>query len=231
MRITEAFIAERDNRAYELRKAGASYRQIAAALSVSESTAHAAVQRAIKKINQRFALDHAAELQLEVERLDDLMRQLWPLTRPQEVETGDFDASGNPVKVKIPPNMDAVDRVLKIAAQRAKLLGLDSIKISVDHGGPQAPELGGGQKAIEKTPKEEALTLLKELEKAGIIEGAVSRQIRKQVGAVDEGEIIDAVVVGEDVDLLELESGEAEDEPPPWVEDDDDDEISPPWRP
>lgn len=232
MRITEAYITERDHKAYELRLRGASYRQIAQQLGVSASTAHTSVQRALRRVSRQFALNHQDELQLELDRLDSLIRSLWALTVPRRVETGEYDADGDPITVEVPPSMDAIDRVLKVMAQRSKLLGLDAgQKISVEHS--LSPEFSPTKKVPEMTPTQETYDLLKALGEAGVFEREAVGHIMKMLG--QEEDIIDAVVVDDSDPSRPLElnsSPEPEvEEPPPWFEDDDDDEIAPPWRP
>ena len=94
--------AERQRQALELRKAGASYPEIARTLGCALSSAHKSVSAALQKTLQ----EPAAEVrQLELDRLDRLMRALWPAA-----------IEGDP---------NVIDRVLKIMARRAALQGLD----------------------------------------------------------------------------------------------------------
>lgn len=95
--------------ALELRKAGASYEQIATKLGYpNAAAAHTAVQH---------ALDEAAESErdtpaLELERLNALLMGLWAKARQG--------------------NIAAVDRVLRIQDRRAKLLR-DNPILAADH--------------------------------------------------------------------------------------------------
>jgi len=98
--------AQRRNDALELRKAGASYRQIGQQLGVSHQQAHRDVTKAIRDL-AKLGEGNARELRiLEAERLDALFLSLWPQAR-----VGD---------------LQVVDRTLRIMARRAKLLGLDA---------------------------------------------------------------------------------------------------------
>lgn len=95
---------DRQLQALELRKAGASYRQIANALGFKgPSGAHAAVAQALTD-----TLSEATDAlrTLEAERLDALMVALW--------------------KTATQGNQGAIDRVLKVMERRARLLGLDA---------------------------------------------------------------------------------------------------------
>lgn len=94
---------DRKLKALELRKAGYSYHRIGEALGCTKSQAHRDVGAALKLTLQEPADDVRA---LEAERLDDLLRALWP------------DARNG--------NHGAIDRALRIMERRAKLLGLDA---------------------------------------------------------------------------------------------------------
>lgn len=103
--------AERRAKALELRKAGATYDQIANQLGFSNrGNAQRAVQTALKEITAEPARE---VITLEVERLDAMLLGLWPRARK-----GD---------------LGAIDRVLRIQERRARLLGLDSpARLSVE---------------------------------------------------------------------------------------------------
>lgn len=96
--------AEKQRQALELRKAGATFEQIAKQLGYANGGgAYKVVQAGLKALVQQPA-DEVR--QLEVERLDAMLRALWP------------DAmSGKP---------QVIDRCLGIMDRRAKLLGLDA---------------------------------------------------------------------------------------------------------
>lgn len=98
--------AERRLNALRLRKAGASYSQIAEALGYSKTQAYRDIQRALKNIGKEEQ-EGALELRLlESQRLDEL---LMPMMR---------QAKGG--------SQGAVDRVLRIMERRAKLWGIDA---------------------------------------------------------------------------------------------------------
>lgn len=103
---------EKQRRALDLRKGGATYVQIAQELGYKDHTAAVA---AVKVALQKTLQEPADELrELECARLDTLLISIWPTAR-----RGD---------------LGAVDRVLKIMARRAELLGLDAPKkINVNH--------------------------------------------------------------------------------------------------
>lgn len=95
-----------EEKALDLRKAGASYRKIAKAMDCSVAQSHKLVARAMKRLVERCS-DGAEKVRvLELERLDDMLMGLWP-----NANRG---------------NAQAVEKVLKIMERRAKLLGLDA---------------------------------------------------------------------------------------------------------
>lgn len=96
--------ADKQRRALELRKAGATYSQIAQVLGYTErGGAYKAVMQALRDTVQEPA-DEVRHL--ETERLDALLRAMWP----QAMEGKGW----------------AVDRCLAVMDRRARLLGLDA---------------------------------------------------------------------------------------------------------
>jgi hypothetical protein len=97
-------LAEKERQALDLRKAGVTFEQIANKLGYSDrSGAAKAVRRALTDTIQ----EPADELRrLECERLDTLLRALWPAA--------------------ISGKWLAIDRCLSIMDRRARLLGLDA---------------------------------------------------------------------------------------------------------
>jgi len=114
-----------------LRKAGATYDQIAEKTGLAREGARLAVSRALKGL--AAATTEAAEevRQLELDRLDAMLLGLW-----QKAQRGDAQA---------------IDRVLRIQERRAKYLGLDvaqKVDITTVEGidAPRfVPMLPGGQ--------------------------------------------------------------------------------------
>lgn len=101
-----AAIAERQRKALELRKGGATYEQIAKSLGLADkSNARQDVQAAILAIIEEPAKE---VLRLELDRCDAMLLGLW-----QKAKSGDGAA---------------VDRVLRIMDRRACYLGLDAPK-------------------------------------------------------------------------------------------------------
>ena len=102
----KARAAQRRNDALELRKAGASYRQIAQQTGVSHTQAHNDVTKAIADLAKKGEEDAQELRTLEAARLDALFLSVW-----QQARAGD---------------LKAMDRCLRIMARRAKMLGLDA---------------------------------------------------------------------------------------------------------
>lgn len=95
---------ERSMKALELRKAGATYENIAQMLGYSsKSTAFSAVNRLMQTAKREGSKE---AFEIELRRLDDLFMTLWPLARQGE--------------------MPAIDRCLRIMERRAKMLGIDA---------------------------------------------------------------------------------------------------------
>jgi DNA-binding CsgD family transcriptional regulator len=99
---------EREEKALALRKAGASYSQIAKQLGVTKNAAHKMVTRVLDRYAYKIADGVPAVRELEIQRLDMLLLGIWDRAR-----RGDGSA---------------IDRALKIMERRARLLGLDAPK-------------------------------------------------------------------------------------------------------
>lgn len=104
--------AERLAKALNLRRAGASYEQIARECGwASKGTAHRAITAAMAKQATETAESAEAMRAMEGERLDALQMQMWKLAMAKETD----DAT----------RMAAVDRLVRIMERRARLYGLD----------------------------------------------------------------------------------------------------------
>jgi DNA-binding CsgD family transcriptional regulator len=111
---------EREERALELRKAGATYKAIGDALGCHESTAYDAVKRGLDRLLERIHESVAEARALDLARIDRLTFALWP-----KASAGDAHA---------------IDRVVRLMKRRAALLGLDApTRIKGEISGP-----GGG---------------------------------------------------------------------------------------
>lgn len=96
--------AEKRKRALQLRKAGVSYDQIAQQVGyANRGNAHKAVMQELRELPKDDAKD---VLNLEVERLDQLLMALWPAAMKGHVRSS--------------------ETVIRLMERRSKLLGLDA---------------------------------------------------------------------------------------------------------
>lgn len=137
--------AIRDGQAAALRARGLTYAAIGERLGMSTSSAHEAVQRALR---DAVAEPGEAVRQLELERLDYLYRRALDIAEREHVaisngrvvgrRTGEVDEEGDPIYEDVlddAPELAAIKTLLQIQERRAKLLGLDSAtKVDVSGG-------------------------------------------------------------------------------------------------
>ena len=97
---------ERAREALELRKAGATFKQIAASMHFSEQRAYFLVSRELARLNAERAELATDVTRLELERMDALWLGLWPRARGGDEK--------------------AVATCLRIMERRARILGLDA---------------------------------------------------------------------------------------------------------
>jgi hypothetical protein len=118
----------RDAEACRLRTRGLAYREIALVLGYSSESA---VRQAVKRILDRTAGEASAELRaLELARLDVLWRAALEVLEAYHVAVNDgkviyLDEDGPPLVDHIPV-LHAIDRMLSISQQRARLTGLNA---------------------------------------------------------------------------------------------------------
>lgn len=129
---------EREAEALRLRVAGASLSQIAAAIGVrSDASAHKALARGLARLAE-ISLEAATQLRaVEGERLERLHATWWPLALQGDGE--------------------AADRILRIAARRARLYGLDQ---------PPREEVPAPPCSVVILPEDQMLTVQQWAEKA-----------------------------------------------------------------
>jgi hypothetical protein len=127
-------MARRDARAAELRAEGLSYQQIADELGTDKGNAWQAVRRALRDIAEKPA---QAVRDLELRRLDAMYEAVMEVLERRHVTVSHgkvIDHDGEPL-IDDGPVLQAVDRLLKIQARRAALLGLDAeTKINLSGG-------------------------------------------------------------------------------------------------
>ena len=111
-------IPERQLAALRYRQAGMSYRAIGRALGVSHVTAWQDVSAVIKRLNEDNLEEGAKVKAMELSRLDDALRAIYPA-----VLEGD---------------LPAIDRMVKIMERRARYEGLDApVKQAIEHSTPE----------------------------------------------------------------------------------------------
>ena len=127
---TPAQIAQ-DNRAAEMRSMGMTYQQIGDSLGVSKQAAHAAVQRAIREIPTDGAEDVRRVELMKLDRLERFYHGVMNSTHVRVSASGKIvmqvgeDGTETPL-LDDGPRMEAANGLLKIAAQRARLLGINA---------------------------------------------------------------------------------------------------------
>lgn len=140
--------AELAYKALELKKRGASFRQIAANLKCSVSTAHGHVTAALAELREKTKTSAEELRELEIQRLDRWEAALQMGLREPE----------GPNRAKV------VATLVKVAESRRKLLGLDAPQ-RIEHSGnlytvkeasPDCPEWGlPAAKVEQKEPGEQ----------------------------------------------------------------------------
>ncbi len=100
--------AERRQKAFELHLSGHTFQKIGDQFEISRQAAHGLVRRELDRLNKQTEGDADVLRQLELERLDVLVKTLW--------SKATSDA----------PDFAAIDKLLKISERRSRLLGLDS---------------------------------------------------------------------------------------------------------
>lgn len=230
MKLPEAVVVERDAKMFELQRRGFTVPQIAAACKVSETTVYNGCKRVMTRIQKRQAVDWSHEMRLDKERLDEMLSNVLPMTRPKKMAVeGEED-------IVIPPSLDAMNTALKIFDRRAKMGGYDnlSIDINVNGGGSGsgAPSLEGEKKTTEVSPVQEVKGLLKTMAEAGVLDESLSAVIQQMMGEA-ESDIIEAEVVEtEPLAITAHDPSLDEDGPPAFVDDYDDEDLDAgPWSP
>lgn len=186
-KLTKQFLHERDQQIYDARATGMSSTDIAKRFDIAQSTVDTAIKRHIAQLNRTAVMAYPEVLQIELGRLDKLQRALWPLTQPRRQTLDDGS------QVTLEPSPKAIDSVLRIMQQRAKLMGMEVTQIDLLQ--PASQEITSTLKGAKKletgdvTAEEESKQLIELSIKAGIIDAATGQAL------LDSGDILEAEVV------------------------------------
>ena len=183
--LPREFLHERDARIFSLKKSGLSNQDIAKRFDMTAAAVAAATRRQLNRLNSEAFLSYPEVLRLELERLDEMQKSLWPLTQFRR-ETLD-DGS----QVTIEPDQRAVQTVLGIMDRRARLLGMNIDRVDVALGVPQGNEedirssLAGAAAGKElpagSDPKEEAMQLMELMGESGVLDSQVIGKVLGEV--------------------------------------------------
>ena len=184
-KLSREFLQERDARIFSLKKSGLSNQDIAKRFDMTAAAVAAATRRQLNRLNSEAFLSYPEVLRLELERLDEMQKSLWPLTQFRR-ETLD-DRS----QVTIEPDQRAVQTVLGIMDRRARLLGMNIDRVDVALGVPQgndddirsslAGAAAGKELPAGADPKDEAMQLMELMGESGVLDSQVIGEVLGKV--------------------------------------------------
>tara|TARA_R110000868_G_scaffold41870_1_gene142331 strand:+ start:375 stop:995 length:621 start_codon:yes stop_codon:yes gene_type:complete len=196
-KLSKEFLVERDTRIFGLKKSGISNQDIGRRFNMSASAVAAATRRQLGRLNSEAWLSYPEVLRLELERLDELQKSLWPLTsfRREVLDDGS--------EVMVEPDQNAVRTVLGIMDRRAKLLGMNVERTEVAISGlggevldVQSSLVGGEVVGVVRgDARGESLALLELMASSGVLDSGVVNSILDSVG--NGSEVIEAEVIDE----------------------------------
>jgi hypothetical protein len=130
----QALIAERRSRVLAMRIEQRPYREIAAALGVSEDVAEKDYQRAVEARKGAFDAQRDPAVAIETAKLDALEQAAWEVLRREHivVQHGKVVYLRRKPMIDDAPVLQAIDRLVKIAERRSRLRGYDApVKVDV----------------------------------------------------------------------------------------------------
>ena len=222
-KLSREFLAERDLRIFNLKKSGLSNVDIGKRFNMSAAAVAAASRRVLGRLNSEAFLSYPEVLRLELERLDEMQKSMWPLTQFRR-ETLD-DGS----EIMLEPDQNAVRTVLGIMDRRAKLLGMNVERTEVAISGLESQEvievqssLAGQVQEVSSgdDAKDDALKLLELMASSGVLDQGVVSNILDNVsddelgtplGVLEEtsdSPVIEAEIVSEEIDQVIDEENE-----------------------
>ena len=216
-KLSREFLAERDARIFGLKKSGLSNPEIARRFDMTAASVAAATRRQLGRLNSEAFLSYPEVLRLELERLDELQKGLWPLTQFRREVLDDGS------EVMLEPDQNAVRTVLGIMDRRAKLLGMNVeravVELQMDGGAGDTIDVrsslagAGGGEVLEsgEAAKAESLQLLELMASSGVLDEGVVGDILSNVEerggleeervVLDDLDVVDAEIVDESEDL------------------------------
>lgn len=201
-KLSKEFLAERDARIFGLRKSGLSNQDIGRRFNMSASAVAAATRRQLGRLNSEAWLPYPDVLRLELERLDEMQKSVWPLTQFRREVLDDGS------EVMLEPDQNAVRTVLGIMDRRAKLLGMNVERSEVAISGLEGASSvevtsslagSGAVVSVAGDAKGEALALLELMSSSGVLDAGVVNNILDSVDRDDD--VVDAVIVEEGSDV------------------------------
>lgn len=222
-KLSREFLAERDLRIFNLKKSGLSNVDIGKRFNMSAAAVAAASRRVLGRLNSEAFLSYPEVLRLELERLDEMQKSMWPLTQFRR-ETLD-DGS----EIMLEPDQNAVRTVLGIMDRRAKLLGMNVERTEVAISGLESQEVIEVQSSLAgqvqevasgDDAKDDALKLLELMASSGVLDQGVVSNILDNVsddelgtplGVLEEtsdSPVIEAEIVSEEIDQVIDEENE-----------------------
>ena len=216
-KLSREFLAERDARIFGLKKSGLSNQEIARRFDMTAASVAAATRRQLGRLNSEAFLSYPEVLRLELERLDELQKGLWPLTQFRREVLDDGS------EVMLEPDQNAVRTVLGIMDRRAKLLGMNVeravVELQMDGGAGDTIDVrsslagAAGGEVLEsgEAAKAESLQLLELMASSGVLDEGVVGDILSNVEerggleeervVLDDLDVVDAEIVDESEDL------------------------------
>ena len=208
-KLSREFLAERDARIFGLKKSGLSNQEIARRFDMTAASVAAATRRQLGRLNSEAFLSYPEVLRLELERLDELQKGLWPLTQFRREVLDDGS------EVMLEPDQNAVRTVLGIMDRRAKLLGMNVeravVELQMDGGAGDTIDVrsslagAGGGEVLEsgEAAKAESLQLLELMASSGVLDDGVVSDILSNVE--ERGGLEEDRVVLDDLDVVDVE--------------------------
>ena len=222
-KLSREFLAERDLRIFNLKKSGLSNVEIGKRFNMSAAAVAAASRRVLGRLNSEAFLSYPEVLRLELERLDEMQKSLWPLTqfRRETLDDG--------TEIMVEPDQNAVRTVLGIMDRRAKLLGMNVERTEVAISGLESQEVVEVQSSLvgqvrevadSDAAKDESLALLELMASSGVLDQQVVSNILDNVSddsvgtplssiegeasespeVMDQQVVIDGEIISEDLD-------------------------------